>query len=454
ETPPEQRQNVLQQLLAAEKYYAESLTVEPSETVRMNLEQIRAWKNKIQKEWESVDRSQKRSDDIAKRLQWFEDWEGTINNSIRQTNETPDSPKKFQTLYETAREQNKLTEEISVLQNDLVETLQQSPQQKTPNDEISEQEHQKIEAIIQELKRINDLTGNVDELLRQFQSEKALEVADETADRLNRLRLNLSPFEVIVQEAEKKQQKLCTNNPVNINKQTETQDIAEQTREEQLIADWMPLMIFRAKHGLQDIESGRLATDQSQPEKINALRESMNLAIQYAPEIQTLAEESSQLLAENKPEEAFPKQNLALKLLREILKPLQNQQNQQQQNQDQQNQQNQQQGQQNNQEQEQNQKQQQEQKQQSQEQKQEQSQEQNQEQQQNDKKSEQSDKQNPLEPNQEQPKKDLTSQNKNEEIEKAERMLRQVKRRQQEANEKRERVRTLLLQAIPVEKDW
>ncbi|MDR1141959.1 MAG: hypothetical protein LBL62_09725 [Planctomycetaceae bacterium] len=458
ETPPEQRQNVLQQLLAAEKYYAESLTVEPSETVRMNLEQIRAWKNKIQKEWESVDRSQKRSDDIAKRLQWFEDWEGTINNSIRQTNEIPDSPKKFQTLYETAREQNKLTEEISVLQNDLLETLQQPPQQKTPNDEISEQEHQKIEAIIQELKRINDLTGNVDELLRQFQSEKALEVADETANRLNRLRLNLSPFEVIVQEAEKKQQKLCTNNPANINEQTETQDIAEQTREEQLIADWMPLMIFRAKHGLQDIESGRLATDQSQPEKMNALRESMNLAVQYGQEIQTLAEESSQLLAENKPDEAFPKQNQALKLLREILKPLQNQQQQDQQNQQnqQQNQQqqNQQQGQQNK-EQEQNQKQQQEQKQQGQDQKQEQGQEQNQEQQQqNDKKPEQSDKQNPLEPNQEQPKKDLTSQTKNEEIEKAERMLRQVKRRQQEANEKRERVRTLLLQAIPVEKDW
>jgi hypothetical protein len=442
ETPPEQRRNILDQLLAAEKYYTESLLVEPSETVRMNLEQIRAWKNKIQAEWDSFDRSQKRSGDITKRLQWFEDWERTINNSIRQTNEIPDSPKKFQTFYETAREQNKLTEEISVLQND----LQQILKQKSADNEISEQEHQGIETIVRELERIHDLTGGVGELLRKFQGDKALGVACEAADLMNRIRLNLSPFEVIVQEAEKKQATLCNINPANKNKQTETPDITEQIKEEQLVAYWMPLMVFRAKHGLQEMEAGHV-TDPNQPEKMKALRESMNLAVQYGPEIQTLAEDSSQLLTENKSEEAFPKQNKVLELLREILKPLQqnqNQQNQDQQNQNQQNQNQQNQNQQNQDQQNQSQEgQQNNQKQQDQEQQQQQNQ-----------KTTQSDKQNTTESKPEQQKNDLTSQQKNEEIEKAERMLRQVKRRQQEANEKREKLRALLLQATPVEKDW
>ncbi|MDR2757425.1 MAG: hypothetical protein LBC20_17160 [Planctomycetaceae bacterium] len=457
ETPSEQRPSVLDQLLAAEKYYTESLLVEPSEPVRMNLEQIRAWKNKIQTEWDSFDRSQKRSDDITKRLQWFEDWEGTINNAIRQTNEIPDSPKKFQTFYETAREQNKLTEEISVLQNELQQTLQQ----KSADNKLSEQERQGMETIVRELERIHELTGEVGNLLYKFRGDKALGVAREAADLMNRIRLNLSPFEVIVQEAEKKQATLCNNNPANGNKQTETPDITEQIREEQLVANGMPLMVFRAKHGLQELAAGHGA-DQDQPEKLNAIRESMNLAVQYGPEIQTLAEESSQLLTENKSEDAFPKQNKALELLREILKPLQqNQQNQnQQQNQQQQNnqEQNQQQQNQQNQNQEQNQQQQNQQnnQQQKQDQKQQDQQEQKQDQQQQDQqdKTTQSDEQNPTESKQEQQKNDVTSQQKNEEMERVERMLRQVKRRQQEANEKREKLRTLLLQAVPVEKDW
>jgi hypothetical protein len=457
ETPSEQRQNVLDQLLAAEKYYTESLIVEPSEVVRMNLEQIRAWKNKIQTEWDSVDRSKKRSDNIAQRLQWFEDWEGTINNSIRQTNEIPDSPKKFQTLYETAREQNKLTDEISVLRNE----LQQSLQQKPDGNELSEQERQGMESVLQELEQIHGLAGNVGESLSKFQSEKALASVRETTNRMNRLRLNLSPFEVIVQEAEKKQAKLYNINPANGNKRTETKneteteteqteisDLTEQSREEQLIADWMPLMSFRAKQGLQNIESGHF-NNQNQP--VEAIRESMNLAVQYAPEIQTITEEASRLLAENQSEEALPKQNQALERLREILKPLQQnqqnqnqqqnqqQQNQQQQNQQQQNQQQQNQQQQNNQEQKQNQ---------------EQNQNQEQKKEEQEKKTDKSAESNPSETKPEQQKDDLTSQKKDAETEKAERMLRQVKRRQQEANERREKIRALLMQTTPVEKDW
>ncbi|MDR2704365.1 MAG: hypothetical protein LBC02_01175, partial [Planctomycetaceae bacterium] len=61
---------------------------------------------------------------------------------------------------------------------------------------------------------------------------------------------------------------------------------------------------------------------------------------------------------------------------------------------------------------------------------------------------------NPSESKPEQQKDNLTSQQKDAETEKAERMLRQVKRRQQEANEKREKIRALLMQATPVEKDW
>jgi hypothetical protein len=396
----------------------------------MNLEQIRAWKNRIQADWDAIDRSQKRSAEIPERLHWLENWEGTVKNSIRKTNETPDSPKKFQTFYEAAKEQERLAEEIAVFQNEF--------QQNLNGNDGSEQDRRGTEAILQEFGHLHDLTGSIAESLRHFQGEKAAEVADETAHRINRLRLNLSPFEVIVQEAEKKQAMLCNVNPVSGETESSSLDMPEQVREEQLVADWMPLMVFRAKQGLQAMESGE-STDQSHhPENAEALRKSMDLAVQYGQEIQTLAEDAFRRLSENQAEEALPKQKQALERFSEILEPLQqNQQQQQNKDQDQQQNQNQQgQNQQNNPNQQQS-----------------QDSEQKQEQQQDENSS--SDKQPEAKPSEQKPEpKDLTPQEKNEETEKAERMLRQVKRRQQEANERRERVRVLLMQAAPVEKDW
>jgi hypothetical protein len=430
EISPETRQEILHQLFVAEKYYTESLSLQMSEMVRTNLEQIRAWKSRTLADWEAADRSQKRTEDVTQRLQWLEEWEENIKNSIRQTNETPDSPKKFQTFYESAQEQKRLTEEIAVLNNDFKQELEQ---QKLTGNNISEEHARATELLLQEFEQIQTSAENVAESLRQFHGNEAENAADETATRLNFLRVNLAPFEMIVREAEKKQAILCNDNPIVNNDIGETHEIREQSVREKTVSAWTQLMISRAKNGLETMETGE-TNEAQQPQNGEALRKAMELAVQTGPEIQTLTEEASRLLADNQPREALPKQKQSLEMLREILKLLQQDQNQQDQNQQNQNQQDQQ-----NQDQRQNQNQQ---------------DQQNQDQSKNNSQEQQSETQSEQQKQQEQQKKDSASQDKEEEIEKAERMLRQIKRRQQEADEKREQIRMLMRQLSPVEKDW
>jgi hypothetical protein len=468
ETPPEKRLEILEQLQHAEKYYTETLALEFSESVRMNLEQIRAWRSRIQTDWESFDRSQKRTDDIAKRLQWLEDWEKNVQKSIHQTNETPDSPKKFQTFYETSQKQNQFTEELIALQNDVVQQFS------------SEQNSTESDAIRQEFERLHTLSENVTESLRKFQGGHAAESVNETVGRMNRLRMNLAPFEVIVQEAEKKQAMLCNENPASGKNVAEIKtpeppemDLPEQSREQQLVADWMPLMVFRAKQGLEHLDNGELTEQNPQiPNKNNtnsvntantdALRQSMKLAVQYGTEIQTLAEDAADSLAKMENETALPYQNRCLERLREILKPLQQNQNK---NQNQEQNQNNDQQQQN---QNQSENQSENQNSQSEQDKQKQQDKNNENKSENDDKNSSANQQNKAQQEtikQDSEKQESASQDKQEkdakrntelnaEREKADQMLRQVKRRQREANDKRERVRALLMQTAPVEKDW
>lgn len=156
------------------------------------------------------------------------------------------------------------------------------------------------------------------------------------------------------------------------------------------------------------------------------------------PQIQQLMNEAADDLSKNRPADAFPKQQKALELLQEILKQQQEQNPEQQQNDKQE---------------ENSQKTQDENKPENSENKENKENQEQQEQNQNEQKQEpqKDEKQTANE-------KDGGSNNeensKEQEREKAEQRLRQVRRRQQEADERRERVKTFLMQAEPVEKDW
>ena len=121
ETPPEQRKAIFEHLKSAEQSFAESLSLQPNEEIRQYLETLRAWRHNMANTWEKYDREQLRNAELQQRIQQLADWEEKLMEKVRPTLEEPDSPRKFQTEYETSREQKQLAEELAVLQKEPVD---------------------------------------------------------------------------------------------------------------------------------------------------------------------------------------------------------------------------------------------------------------------------------------------------------------------------------------------
>lgn len=538
-TPTEQHAEVFEKLRIAEQYYAEALSLDPENSeALLALELIRAWRTRIHRLWDLAERQTKRQSDFLERLRWLENWQEELGRNVAEKNGEPNSPKKFQAFYRTAENQNRLTEELAVLRDDFQKELEQqrSGQNQAGNssktDEKTDSNDRALELIVEELQRLKEASETTRHQLRSFQTDAAKQTVQENFNRLNRLRMNLAPFEMIVREAEQLQSNLCNENPERTRdgspnsaaEETERNedrktDSTEHALRQRRIGTWMPLLVFKAKESLQHLDENGSppqgsTTGSASPDE---RKKPFELAVQYGPEIQRLAQQASEKLQAIQYSEALPDQEEALRLLREILQSTDNQSQKQQQNQDDnrqdqqqssnQNQQNQQdrqdqrdqenpngQGQQakgNDRRDDRDQNEQQQNEKDGKDGEQQQQQQQQHEKKPDDNKNNQDSpqdsqeqqggpdqqEQKPQNSEQVEPQSDWNSKNdsteqdeskpaaekdreneankdRQKDIEKAERMLRQVRRKQQEASEKRERIRTLLRRLEPVEKDW
>jgi len=166
-------------------------------------------------------------------------------------------------------------------------------------------------------------------------------------------------------------------------------------------------------------EQKKLAEELTTLQNVPEIDEKLKDKWELLPEMQHIADEATELLAHHRTAEALPKQQQVLDYLRSLLKQEQNQQNQ---NQDQ-------------------------------EQEQEQEQD-NQEQQNREQSHDQQSQQSDHQPQSSQQAVDTSQQRNEDPTERAERLLMQVRRKEQAAEQRREQIRALQMQADAVEKDW
>ena len=168
ETSPEQRNTIFEYLTSAEQSFAESLSLQPDEENRQFLETLRAWRHNMTNAWEEYDRKQQRNAELQQRLQWLADWEQKLTEKTHPLLEEPNSPRKFQTEYESSREQKLLAEELTRLQEVPIE-----------DEELKEKwEH---------LPEIQKIADEAAELLAQHRSEEALPKQQQVLDYLRSL---------------------------------------------------------------------------------------------------------------------------------------------------------------------------------------------------------------------------------------------------------------------------
>jgi len=176
----------------------------------------------------------------------------------------------------------------------------------------------------------------------------------EAVDRLDRIYQTVVPFADLVQRAIATEQGIVDQ----VAPAAEDPDASEQFDFDELawnqrfVADWVDVLALKAEQGLKGLENldssamvapppdgSELADSDAQTksdaeamkQQLEGLNQSMEKAVELGPQVRDLAREAAEQLAERNFTQALPKQQEALKLLREVadLLPKQNQQQQQ-----------------------------------------------------------------------------------------------------------------------------
>ncbi|MDR3108665.1 MAG: tetratricopeptide repeat protein [Planctomycetaceae bacterium] len=446
-TAPDVREKVMRLIDDAESWYTEIIELAPNnDSARGNLERLRTWRVQTRNDWRRVDRSSLRRSDSAKYLDEVCRELSESRNDTRNSITQPDSPKKFQLLYQNSKNVTELADE---LQSFAIE----QPQTKSPDatnpfyiPDVDDNERKSVR------EKAGELAANLETAvkpLKLFQPENAVQTLTNSLVTANNLQATISSYEPLLRNTIERQTTLLKDNNTNNPTTADTPSSEEQSFEQQLTSRLIPPLLSKSRTFLRQWKPDEQQPNDSQTnhdtanplsEKNRRLAESMLLLQKNATELEYCMSNAVNELAASNSTAAAPHQQRALQLLQEILQPL-NEQNESGNSGSQNDRDN----------------------------KDEDDSKNNgdKKSQEESKKEEQSDKekQNEQESEQKNKQQNQSNQNQNEppqnspgeqqsKEQAAERMIRQMQRRQQEADEGREKIKSLLRILTPVEKDW
>ena len=385
EASPEQRAQGLESLTRAVGHYRDCLRMDDGHSeARHNLEIIRLWMKHMQAVWQERDRQRARQEmNLLEFLSRIEAQQTELRSRTRQLGQQAPSPKRRQLISETQKAQHTLADEVEPLKEKIQQELQpkQAPAagvaananpQAAPDDQATK--------AIEVLSRLADESGQAMRTASDEVAEGTFDGAVETQaralDSLNQIYMAVAPYTALLNRSLSTQQRLVdqleaeqdvpttaaandddadqqsadaenTDSEPTADEQTDPSavgtagfsenDIAEFGRQQLQVADWIQMLTLKAQQGQPQIEAQAksLATQppptgaqsgagdaQQRQEQLQALMESMKKAIELGPQAQRSAQEAGKHLMQQETEQAFPKQEQALKLLKEIREPL------------------------------------------------------------------------------------------------------------------------------------
>ena len=387
----EQREEVLSELLSAVGHYRDCLRVESGhDNARHNLELIRLFIKHIQAEWEKRDRQKAREElGLLEFLAMIEQKQILLRQVAKELTDEQESPQRRQAIRETADSQRQLQEEIEPLKQKIAAELQvPAGQQPSPDDDQTQQ----VKTLLDQL--ADDAAAAILRSSDQLQSadlRAARETQLDSLAQLNQIYMVLVPFNRLLQRAIQTQEGLVSQSETSLpdtNQDEEdsqdepasspptTFDFDQNTWHQIRVTDWARLLSLKAAAELPQVQeqltaakASAEATESVQPpaddnineqsptdggdsaqteaspdptqQQLQAQVDVRQTAVELAPQVEQHSLTAQQELQQQQVTEALPEQQEALKLLKEIAKPLKQDQGQQdnedeQQNQDQQ----------------------------------------------------------------------------------------------------------------------
>ncbi len=322
------------------------------------MEVIRLWIKHMQALWEERDRQKQREEmGLLEFLQMIEAQQRMLRTVTKALADEPDSPRRRQALVTAESSQRTLAEEIEPLQEKIKAALQPPQQPAQPDQpaagprsapsispEAAEKAVQLLSDLADDARRAMVTAGD---RLHGGSATEAVESQTEVIEQLDQIYRKVAPFADLVGRAIDAQQGLIDQvAPVVENPdEQEPLDFDESAWNQRFVAGWSDQLTTDARSFLQNpqtirnmaVTTLRESDPQAAPPNreevkklVEAIRQSLEKAVELGPKVKTLTDEAATHLQEAKPAEALPKQEEALKLLKEIADPLPKQDQQQQ----------------------------------------------------------------------------------------------------------------------------
>jgi len=361
EASVEVREEGLALLTQAVGHYRDCLQLDAAHAdARHNLEVIRLWIKHMHDVWQKRDRQKQREEmDLLEFLQMIETEQRGLRTAVRGLAPQPDSPQRRQALVTTESSQRELAEEIEPLKEKIEAALgstgqaaPSSPQAGGPQSgaALSPEDQEKAIELLANV--ANDARAAMFTAADELHGSSVVDAVGsqaEVVEKLDQIYTAVAPFPGLVQRAIGTEQALIDQVAPAVENPDERQqlDSSETAWEQRFVAGWAEALAPKAEQalkGLEGLDPSAMAStaDGAQPgapdaetmkkmqEEMEGLKQSMEEAVELGPKVFELTDQSATHLDEEKPAEALPKQEEALKLLKEIADPLPKQDQQQQ----------------------------------------------------------------------------------------------------------------------------
>lgn len=320
------REQGIKLLQQAVMHYRDCLRVERDhDAARRNLELLRLWIKHMNDVWAQRDRDKRRDEmDLLQFLEWIDSEQRNLEAATKALGQLDGSPRQRQAIAKAETAQRLLADEIEPLQ----EKLRAAVAADQPADATTTQAANAMDQIA--LKAKSAMFRAADELVvRDLLA--TLPAQSEAINSLNEIYRAVAPYEHVLQKATKTEDSLVTlsGSMVEVEDADEVLvDVELTSRDQQYIAGWSDVLAARARQGLTQLDAGQVTQPQigppseeeqaKQQQTQAAMKESYEKAIEYAPKISELAVAAAEELTKGDWQAAHPKQEEALRLLKEI----------------------------------------------------------------------------------------------------------------------------------------
>ncbi|MGD0519236.1 MAG: hypothetical protein ABSA26_16995 [Thermoguttaceae bacterium] len=372
------RAAALESLIQAARHYRDALSMDKDNSdARYNLETLRLWIKHIQDVWQKRDR-QKRRDamNLLQYLEWLESEQRSLMQADKELGDAKPSPRQREAIRAAENAQRTLAEEIQPLKDKIVTALSAPPQQAGANQAASPSAdvQKAIEVLSSLAEEIRESMSKAADSIAGGSLPEAAKSQSQAVETIDQIYMAVAPYAGLVQRGIKRQEELIDQSPAAEKQEKSDEQNAsapkaqpphtqarfdgnEAAWNQRFIARYGRILPAKARRELEHLDATPVANqappaqsatsstpaanatpvpekDQSgSDEQLKAeqqrrdLKEALQLGVQSAPKVEKLADQSASLLEEDKPDEALPKQQEALKLLKDML-PKQQQQDQ------------------------------------------------------------------------------------------------------------------------------